>query len=202
MHHSLVVEYTGNVAGIAHEGDAGLDLSIVGDHTLTPWEKKLIPTGAFLALPPHTVGLLTPRSSTGKLDVMLSNTIGIIDCTYRNEIKLFIKNIHPTQSIELKDSQSVAQLIIVPFITPLLKEVAKLPSSTRGLKGFGSSGTAGGRARMFQRKSCKDCNSTAISCGCESDITEGFGRSIDPSTLRCCSCFELENYCECLTKSK
>ena len=76
MHHSLVVEYMGNVAGIANEGDAGLDLSIVGNHTLTPWEKKLIPTGAFFALPVNTVGLLAPRSSSGKIDVVLANTIG------------------------------------------------------------------------------------------------------------------------------
>ena len=198
MHHSLVVEYMGNVAGIAHEGDAGLDLSIVGDHTLTPWEKKLIPTGAFLALPPHTVGLLAPRSSSGKLDVGLANTLGIIDCTYRDEILLFVKNLHPTQVVELKDGQSVAQLVIVPFITPLLQKVDKLPESTRGLNGFGSSGTTGG-SLMLQRESCEDCTSPMISCGCKNDCTaqEIKVRSINPSTLRCRSCYHSQDYCEC-----
>ena len=198
MHHSLVVEYTGNVAGIAHEGDAGLDLSIVGNRTLTPWEKKLIPTGAFFALPPHTVGLLAPRSSSGKIDVGLANTLGIIDCTYRDEIRIFVKNLHPTQVVELKDGQSVAQLVIVPFITPLLQKVDKLPESARGLGGFGSSGVTGGDL-MSQRESCKDCNFPAISCGCKNDCTaqEVKVRSINPSTLRCRSCHRSQDYCEC-----
>ena len=198
MHHSLVVEYTGNVAGIAHEGDAGLDLSIVGDHTLTPWEKKLIPTGAFFALPVNTVGLLAPRSSSGKIDVVLANTIGIIDCTYRDEILLFVKNLHPTQVVELKDGQSVAQLVIVPFITPLLHKVDKLPESARGLGGFGSSGVTGG-SLMSQREACKDCTSPMIDCGCKNDCNnrEIKVRSINPSTLRCRSCHRSQDYCEC-----
>ena len=197
MHHSLVVEYTGNVAGIAHEGDAGLDLSIVGNHTLTPWEKKLIPTGAFFALPPHTVGLLAPRSSSGKIDVVLANTIGIIDCTYRDEIKLFIRNLHPTNVLELKAGQSVAQLVIVPFITPLLQKVDKLPKSSRGLNGFGSSGETGGT--LEQKESCKFCEFAAVACGCKNDVTRLADkvRNINPSTQRCRSCHRSQDYCDC-----
>ena len=198
MHSRLVVEYTGSTVGYAHEGDAGLDLAIVGDHTLSPWEKKLIPTGVSFALPVNTVGLLAPRSSSGKIDVVLANTIGIIDCTYRGEVKLFIRNLHPTNVLELKDGQCVAQLIIVPFITALLHKVDKLPESTRGLNGFGSSGTTGG-SLMLQRESCEDCTSPMISCGCKNDCTaqEIKVRSINPSTLRCRSCYHSQDYCEC-----
>ena len=149
---------------------------------------------AFFALPVNTVGLLAPRSSSGKLDIALANTIGIIDCTYRGEVKLFIRNLHPTNVLELKDGQSVAQLVIVPFITPLLRKVDKLPESARGLIGFGSSGVTGG-----QRESCEFCESMEIACGCKNDVSflSSSVRDIDPIGMRCRSCHRSQDYCEC-----
>ena len=104
--------------------------------------------------------------------------------------------------LELEDGQSVAQLVIVPFITPLLKEVTELPYSTRGIGGFGSSGETGGT--LAQKDECKDCYCTAIVCGCKNDVTRLAGRvrDINPSTMRCRFCHRSEDYCECLTKRK
>ena len=184
MHSRLVVDYTGNTVGYAHEGDAGLDLAIVGDHTLSPWEKKLIPTGVSFALPVTTVGLLAPRSSSGKIDVVLANTIGIIDCTYRGEVKLFIRNLHPTNVLELKDGQCVAQLIIVPFITALLHKVDKLPESTRGLGGFGSTGERGREVDFPSEPLCSNCSCVALVCQC--------------SARECSICGRTRNGCECV----
>ena len=173
MNTSLVVPYKGSVVGIANEGDAGLDLAVVGDHTLLPWEKKLIGTGAFFALPRNTVGLLAPRSSSGKINLVLANTLGIIDCTYRDEVKIFVRNMHPTDVLALKDGQSVAQLIIVPFITPILTKVAELPESNRGLNGFGSSDTrgyaltySGIRSINMDTMACLSCGLDDADCGC------------------------------------
>ena len=46
----------------ARAGDAGADLRITEAVTLQPGERLLVGTGVRLALPPGTVGMVTPRS--------------------------------------------------------------------------------------------------------------------------------------------
>jgi len=175
MNTSLVAQYKGAMAGISNEGDAGTDLFIVGDHTLGPWEKKLIGTGVRVALPQHTVGLLAPRSSSGKINIILANTLGILDCTYRGEVKLFIRNLHPIEPLHLKDNQSVAQLIIIPFITPIWQKVEELPPSRRGANGFGST----------------------ESQGREVDLSGVFPNKIEYIAGTCIQCLLLTHECTC-----
>ena len=140
MLQELPVEYMGEIAKLPSKGDAGTDLAISEDTTILPGLDKLIGTGLWVAIPENTVGLIIPRSSTGKLNIMLANTVGVIDSGYRGELRLFIKNLDSNEAILLKKGQRIAQLVIVPFITPIFKKVDKLEETERNTKGFGSTG--------------------------------------------------------------
>lgn len=80
----------------AHEGDAGLDLCATEDVTLRPQEWKMVGSGISMAIPKGFVGLVVPRSGMGCKGLVLKNTIGVIDSTYRGEIKVPLFNNNPT----------------------------------------------------------------------------------------------------------
>jgi dUTP pyrophosphatase len=122
----------------AHYGDAGLDLVATSiDKSDTPlyWEYG---TDLAAEIPRGFVGLLFPRSSISKTTHQLRNSVGVIDSTYRGEIKLRVSPSASKNSYKIGDR--IGQLII--FEIPLLKvvEVEELSDSSRGLAGFGSSG--------------------------------------------------------------
>lgn len=80
---------------VGSEDAAGLDLRIfIGSKPrveaieLHPGDTIVIGTGVKFKIPKLWVGLVTPRSSTGKLRIMLENTIGVIDSDYTGEVKL------------------------------------------------------------------------------------------------------------------
>lgn len=81
---------------------------------IMPNESKVFGTGVKVAIPKDYVMLVYPRSSTGiKLHCMLSNTTGVIDAGYRDEIKLAITNFGD-KTVCLLDGQRVAQFLIIP----------------------------------------------------------------------------------------
>lgn len=81
---------------------------------LLPNENKVFGTGVKVSIPEGYVMLVYPRSSTGiKLHCMLSNTTGVIDAGYRDEIKLAITNFGD-KTVCLSDGQRVAQFLIIP----------------------------------------------------------------------------------------
>lgn len=131
----------------AHSTDAGLDL------TATSVEYKngnyIYGTGLAIEIPDGYVGLIFPRSSNCKKDLLLTNSVGVIDSGYRGEIKFVFKMpvTHATQEDfetwnptiwEVGDR--IGQLIIMPYPQIQLIESDELSDSDRGSKGFGSSG--------------------------------------------------------------
>lgn len=62
----------------AHEGDAGMDLYV---HRVIEETANQITYGLGIAvkIPDNHVGLIFPRSSIRKYDLMLSNSVGVID---------------------------------------------------------------------------------------------------------------------------
>ena len=76
-----------------YEVDAGYDLTAI-------WKKgtrKYIEYGTGLAfeIPVGYVGLLYPRSSVTEEDLMLKNAVGVVDASYRGEIKFrYINAVH------------------------------------------------------------------------------------------------------------
>lgn len=95
-------------------------------------------TGVSMAIPPGHVGLVYVRSSLGALGLMLANGTGVIDSDYRGEIILKLTSYQG--SIEINHGDRIAQLVIVPIITPELEQVETHDETERGTGGFGSTG--------------------------------------------------------------
>lgn len=126
------------IPSYAKEGDAGMDLTAVSVEFTQDYVSYK--TGLAIEIPYGYVGLLFPRSSNSKKDMLLSNSVGVIDSGYRGEIELRFKIVKSA-----KDSHSlytagdrVGQLIIMPIPHIDLIESETLSDSIRGESGFGS----------------------------------------------------------------
>lgn len=124
-------------------GSAGMDLraSIPAAITLQALERKLIPTGLFIALPESYEAQIRPRSGLSiKRGLTLVNAVGTIDSDYRGEIMVPIINLsHETQMIE--DGERIAQMVIARYEQAQFQVVTQLSETERGTGGFGHSGT-------------------------------------------------------------
>jgi dUTP pyrophosphatase len=105
-------------------------------------------TGIALEIPENMVGLAFPRSSITKKDLILKNSVGVIDAGYRNEIIFRFINVNkynmygapsPNQNIyEVGDR--IGQLIFIPIPEIILVETDNLSTSPRNTNGLGSTG--------------------------------------------------------------
>ena len=128
----------------AHPGDAGADLVTAVDVTLQPGERALVPTGIAMAVPEGYVALVHPRSGlAAKHGLSIVNTPGTIDAGYRGEVKVLLVNLDPTEPIELRRGDRVAQLVLQRVEQAVFTEVEVLPESVRGGGGYGSTGGFG-----------------------------------------------------------
>lgn len=124
-------------------GDAGLDLTATSIHA----QHEFIEYGTGLAIeiPNGYVGLLYPRSSISKYDLIQCNSVGVIDSNYRGEIKIRFKRTTGLKSAIFDEKlynigDRVGQLIIMPYPNIELVEVEEISDTSRGIHGFGSSG--------------------------------------------------------------
>lgn len=149
----------------AHPTDAGFDLTAtsidIDDGNI------VFGTGLAFEIPDGYVGLLFPRSSIAKTDLMLTNAVGVIDAHYRGEVMLRFKstirsldlwtliklaftprrkwqdtilniNNHVCKTYHVGDR--VGQLVIIPIPDIELVDSAELSETDRGTDGCGSSG--------------------------------------------------------------
>lgn len=145
---------------------AGLDLTATSIRY--DQENDFIEYGTDIAveIPMGHVGLIFPRSSISKTDLMLCNHVGVIDSDYRGEIKFRFKiistylefvnvegNIATTYYNELEKESGIisehnvynvgdriGQLVIVPCVMTGVTEITELSDTQRGSGGFGSTG--------------------------------------------------------------
>ena len=125
-----------------HAGDAGLDLYAAGDVELEPrGGRALVPTGIAIAIPAGYAGFVQPRSGLAlRHGVTCLNTPGLVDAGYRDEIRVLLVNLDPSESFKVSRGDRIAQLVIQRFQTVEWEEVDDLNSSDRGLSGWGSTG--------------------------------------------------------------
>lgn len=125
-------------------GDAGADLVAREGATLTPGGgRALIPTGVALALPEGTAGFVQPRSGLAlRHGVTCLNTPGLIDCGYRDELKVLLVNLDPTEPFTVVRGDRIAQLVIQRVERAEFVVVDELDDTERGAAGFGSTGVS------------------------------------------------------------
>ena len=126
------------------EQAAGLDLlaAVPADTpvSIAPGKWASIPTGLVIALPPGTEGQVRPRSGlAARHGITVLNAPGTIDADYRGEIQILLVNFGP-ESFQVTRGLRVAQLLVTPVFHAQLSEAKTLDNTTRGAKGFGSTG--------------------------------------------------------------
>ena len=126
----------------AKVGDAGMDLVI----TDIKGENKYDITYGFgisIEIPEGFMGLVFPRSSIRKTDLVLSNSIGVIDSGYRGELQATFNKIQGvTEGVRERYliGDRVCQIMIIPHPPIQFEEVEELTNTERGEGGFGSTG--------------------------------------------------------------
>lgn len=125
------------------DGDAGLDLTA----TEIVFESSYISykTGLAMEIPAGYVGLLFPRSSNSKKQLLLTNSVGVVDSGYRGEIEFRFKVVGngttPERPLDIYSvGDRVGQIVIMPYPSIEFTEVDELTDTTRGTGGFGSTG--------------------------------------------------------------
>ncbi|WP_341704449.1 dUTP diphosphatase [Ferrovibrio sp.] len=122
---------------------AGLDLLAAVDApvTLQPGERRLVPTGIAIALPPGFEAQVRPRSGLAlKQGVTVLNAPGTVDADYRGEVGVILIN-HGQQPFVVNRGERIAQMVIAAYSRVDWIAVAELPDTARGAGGFGSTGT-------------------------------------------------------------
>jgi len=121
---------------------SGLDLyaAVSEDTTLNPGERRLIPTGIALAIPPGYEAQIRPRSGLAlNHGITLLNAPGTIDADYRGEIGLIIIN-HGEKPFLIRKGDRLAQMVINKVYRAQLQETELLDTTSRNSGGFGHTG--------------------------------------------------------------
>lgn len=126
----------------ATELSAGMDLRANIDEviTLRPLERRLIPTGLFIALPPGYEAQVRPRSGLAlKKGIGVLNAPGTIDADYRGEIGVILVNLS-NEDFVINDGDRIAQMVVARHETVQWCPVEQLDATERGEGGFGHTG--------------------------------------------------------------
>jgi dUTP pyrophosphatase len=123
-------------------GSAGMDLCawVPEAIVLQPMERRLIPTGIYIALPEGFEAQIRPRSGMAfKRGITLVNTPGTIDHDYRGELMLPVINLSG-EAVTIQDGERIAQMIIARYERIEWKPVDELETTLRDKGGFGHTG--------------------------------------------------------------
>ena len=108
--------------------------------TLHPLERRLIPTGLFIALPPGFEAQVRPRSGLAlKHGITVLNTPGTIDADYRGEVMVLLVNFSQDDFI-VEDGERIAQMVVARHEQGEWMEVESLDETERGAGGYGHTG--------------------------------------------------------------
>lgn len=123
----------------AHPSDAAMDLTAVSKNE-DNFGNIVYGTGLAIEIPENYVGLIFPRSSISRYDLLLTNSVGVIDCGYTGEVTLKFKDTSDYIVSHYGVGDRVGQLIIIPRPKIKFIEVLELAKTERGTGGFGSTG--------------------------------------------------------------
>ena len=114
----------------AQPGDAGMDFYSNEEITILPNERKLVSTGISMAIPKGYVGLIWDKSGIATKHG-IKTMAGVIDSSYRGEVKILIHNLS-NQTHKIEKNTKVAQMLIQPVEQKEISEVIELDQTERG----------------------------------------------------------------------
>ena len=121
---------------------AGMDLraNLDAPVVLKPMERKLIPTGLYIALPPGFEAQVRPRSGLAiKSGITVLNSPGTIDADYRGQVCVILINLSDKPFV-INSGDRIAQLVIAKCEQMEPVQVEVLSETERGAGGFGHTG--------------------------------------------------------------
>lgn len=121
---------------------AGVDLraNIDSPILIKSLDRKLIPTGLYIALPEGYEAQVRPRSGLAlKKGITVLNTPGTIDSDYRGEIGVILVNLS-SEDFVVQPGERIAQMVINKFEQAKWKLVEVLDNTERGEGGYGHTG--------------------------------------------------------------
>ena len=124
------------------EHSAGMDLraDLTEAVVLKPLERKLIPTGLFVEIPPGYEAQIRPRSGLAlKKGITVLNTPGTIDADYRGEIGIILINLSQDEFV-IENGERICQMIIASHESVVWELTDSLSDTDRGQGGFGHTG--------------------------------------------------------------
>lgn len=121
---------------------AGMDLraNITEPIVLHPLERRIIPTGLYIALPPGYEAQVRPRSGLAfKHGITVLNSPGTIDSDYRGELGVLLVNLS-NEDFTVEAGERIAQMVIARHEQGEFVEVEELEDTERGAGGYGHTG--------------------------------------------------------------
>ena len=118
---------------------AGYDLSSAQELIIPINGRALVQTDISLSVPKGTYGRIAPRSGLA-VKHGITTGAGVIDADYTGPIGIVLFN-HGDQDFQIKEGDRIAQLILEQVANKPVIQVQELTQTTRGSKGFGSTGS-------------------------------------------------------------
>jgi len=126
--------------GSAEAAGADLYACLEESVVIEPGESAFVPTGLAMEIPKGYTGLICARSGlASKRGLAPANKVGVIDSDYRGEFIVVLHN-HGNAPQTIASGERIAQLLIVPVLTPGFTECEELDDTARAAGGFGSTG--------------------------------------------------------------
>ena len=121
----------------AHATDAGMDVIAISMEMTEDYVEY--DTGLQFQLPEGYAMLIFPRSSNSKKDLLLCNSVGILDAGYTGNLKLRFKLTTEGYTEKIYNpGDKVGQIMIIPFPEINFIETEVFNETERGNGGFGS----------------------------------------------------------------
>ena len=122
----------------AHPGDVGMDLYSLENYDLAPGERYIFDLGFAMEFPLGYGAFVKDKSSLPK-NGGLHTLAGVYDAGYRGEYNVHLVNLGK-KKYRVEKGDKIAQLVVIPVLTPKIKEVKELSKTSRGEGRFGSTG--------------------------------------------------------------
>lgn len=121
------------------EGDAGMDVMADSNYSFKAGEVIVVKTGLKFDIPFGYEIQVRPRSGLSIKNWLITNSPGTIDCGYKGELGIIIKN-NMDLPREIYAGDRIAQIVFNKLTPFVLEEVDNVGDSERGESGFGSTG--------------------------------------------------------------